>query len=281
MTAYTETVVKYFAEKADEYDRTDEQHYWRLSDELLWTLLLTKVIPNLPPDAKILDAGGGTGRWTKRLLEHLPQAKSMIFDLSEEMTHEARVKLDSLGLGDRTQIVIGNLDNVQDEIGNCKFDLIISFHNVLGFVKDPEAVVSGLTSLLTPRGMVALFVPNESHAAYFNIAIGNLVEADEILSTHKGRFTSTMPEMHMFTAAGIRQTLSRHGLTENFVVGTPVLIYPGYAESQIEGNTEGLKDLLSSDDNFARVFEMEKALLCNESLADRGNNLFALGSMPH
>lgn len=277
MTSYTDSVIEYFAEKADQYDRTDEQLYWRLSDELLWHLLQTRVISGLPNAPKILDAGGGTGRWTDRFLRAMPEATAVIFDLSKEMTDQARAKAERNGYSDRLEIVVGDLAEVSETLTDHRFDLAISFHNVLGFVQDPDAAVRDLVALLKPEGQIALFVPNKYHAMYFNVSIGDVSEAGRILSSGRGRFTSTMPDMHMFTPENLRRSSSEAGLENAAVLGTPLFIYPGYAESQIEGSTSSLVDVLASDEGFAAVLELEKTHIGDESLAVRGNNLFLHG----
>src|ERR1700730_8630484 len=78
-------VLSYFAEKAIHYDAVDQQPYWRLSDELLWWLLETQIFKALGPAPRILDAGGGTGRWAIRVLQAIPGAHLTLADLSPDM----------------------------------------------------------------------------------------------------------------------------------------------------------------------------------------------------
>lgn len=279
MSAYTETVKEYFAEKARDYDAVDDQHYWRLSDQLLRELLSERILGRLPDDLRLLDAGGGTGRWTDFVLQSRAHANGLIFDLSAEMTDVAREKSEVNGYSDRLRIIVDNLSNVRDRI-EPDFDLAFCFHNVLGFVDDPQACLNDLASRLRPGGALAVFAPNVYHGAYFNVSIGRFAEAERILDQRRGTFTSTMPDMHFFDAVGLSDAFDAAGLEEIQVVGTPSLIYPGYAESQLHGNTTGLADLLDDPSNFDTILDLERQALRRGIGADRGNNLLAIGFRP-
>lgn len=274
---YQASVLDYFASKASRYDRVDEQHYWRLSDALLWRALERFTLPSVPSDARILDAGGGTGRWSDRLLRELPEARGTIVDISTEMTDQAQKKAAANGYRERFEVKLGDLAHLSDVVPPSSFDFAICFHNVLGFVADPDAVFREIAGSLKPGGMFAFFVPNESHAAYFNLTLGNIVEAVSIVRDHRGRFTSDMPPMHLFSASTVVERLAAAGLEAEIVTGTPVYIYPGYAESQIEGNSTGLRDVLADPAGFKSVFELEEAQLGRADLAARGNNLLLIG----
>jgi len=91
-----------------------------------------------------------------------------------------------------------------------------NFHNVLGFVQDPQLVVSQLRGLLNDNGMLVSFVPNSYHAAFFNIMLGKLDEARRALTANRSRFTDTMPDMHFFTPTAIAN-LYREGASPSSV----------------------------------------------------------------
>ena len=50
-------VIEYFKNKATEYDLVENQIYWKLSDELLWSIFSKKVLDKLPRGFKFIDAG--------------------------------------------------------------------------------------------------------------------------------------------------------------------------------------------------------------------------------
>ena len=54
-------------------------------------------------------------------------------------------------------------------------------------------------------------------------------------------------------------------------------IYPSMQETQIEGDSMHVANILSSKKNFDKIYEMEKKLLHNTDLASRGNQIYIVG----
>jgi ubiquinone/menaquinone biosynthesis C-methylase UbiE len=273
---YEDSVIDYFDAKAAEYDLVDEQLYWRLSDRILWEVMKADVLSKMKPDFRFLDAGGGTGRWTCRMLKEFPEARGVIYDLSRSMTDQAQASAERLGVGDRLTIVNGRLEEVTGAVDGA-FDLIFNFHNVLGFVQGPEAVIGRLSSLLEEDGLLVSMVPNSYHAAFFNIALGRFDEARSCVIEDRGRFTDTMPAMNLFTPGGLAAMYERGGLGIERLTGFPCLLYPGYQETQLHGSTASLQNMLASDDAFEAIVELELNAQRAPDIAARGNNLFLIG----
>ncbi|GAA2106903.1 tRNA uridine 5-oxyacetic acid(34) methyltransferase CmoM [Kitasatospora saccharophila] len=277
---YSQEVTTYFRGKADGYDRVDEQVYWRLSDELLWNLLEHHVLPSLPLGAKILDAGGGTGRWSDRLLRARENASGVLFDLSPDMTRHAQAKAAAHGYADRFQVINGDLADLDKHVSEAQFDLAISFHNVLGFVDDVPQVLRNIAAALKPGGQAVLVVPNRYHAVFFNIFTGALDEAESVAHNRRGRFAPEMPDMHMFTPSELTGTLSSVDLPVSVLTGFPVAVYPGFQETQIEGTSVGVQQVLSDAEAYERIKAIELRLSGEPGLAERGNNLFVVARKP-
>lgn len=271
---YKGEVQSYFAAKAAHYDDTDLQPYWVLSDRLLAAALDEHVLKQLPLGGHFLDAGGGTARWTSYVALSRPDLSGVLLDLTDEMMEVARRKAVDRGFADRVSFVVSDLADVSTALAGESFDLAFNFHNVLGFVGDPEQVVTDIGQLLAPGGLLVSFLPSAWHAAYFNISIGELDEAERALGG-RGRFTSQMPDMHLFDLARIEQMHAAAGLDLQVVSGFPSLIYPGYQETQLHGSTESLVDALA-EGNIDRVFALENSLRHVREAAARGNNLFVV-----
>jgi SAM-dependent methyltransferase len=272
---YLENVLAFFEESAPTYDLVEEQIYWRLSDELLWSAL-RPVLDGFPPTLSFLDAGGGTGRWTDRVFRSFPQSRGTLFDLSANMTTRAASKATIRGYEDRLRIVHGDLADVQRTLGAERYDVTFSFHNVLGFVRDPASVIAQLKSLVSPGGALVLVVPNLYHCAFFNLTQINIAEAEKVVTTKRGRFTDHMPPIHLFTPASLQGLLDDSGLRTGLIAGFPVLVYPGSEETRPVGSSATPTRLLGDPDIFRRVFELERSLMGEPDCVGRGNNLLAV-----
>lgn len=269
------TIKRYFKNKADQYDEVDKQLYWVFSDELLW-FNFRKTLNKLKPGFSFLDVGGGTGRWTKRILETYRGSKGILFDLSEDMLRVAGEKLENFRKTDRLQIIKGDFENLKD-IKNLKADVVFNFHNVLGFANRPSLFISNLVQCTNRGGYVISFVPNLYHGLYFNVNMGNLTGAAEILDNSKGKFIKDMPLINFFTPDGIRQLYSKNHLSNIWVTGFPSCLYPNFQETQISGQTISLKRLLSSKTKFRVLLEIEKKICVQTDVAARGNNIYIIG----
>jgi SAM-dependent methyltransferase len=274
---YEQDVVSYFRNKAEDYDKVDDQVYWRLSDRLLDAVLRAKILSALPAEFRFLDAGGGTGRWTERLLEHAPKSRGILFDLCVEMSAKARERALRRAFTERLSVVNGRLEDAARVLGDQRFELVFNFHNVLGFVQDALGVVAQLANLLAPGGLLVSFVPNLYHAIFFNILVGHIDEAAIARQMGRGRFTKDMPYMNLFTPKGMGELCAQNGLDVIVSTGFPTLIYPGMKETQLFGSTQSIDGILSDPDLFERVFELERWALEQPDIAARGNNLFVVG----
>jgi len=268
------SVYEYFKKKAKDYDLVDNQTYWQLSDNLLWEIFDSEVLSKLPSDFSFLDAGGGTGRWSKKILTKYTESKGTICDLSKEMLAQAKLKKNKI-FEERLNLIEGDILNMND-LESGKFDLTFNFHNVLGFVESPKKALREMVRVTKKGGFLVSFIPNLYHNIFFNISLKRFEEAEIALKTGKGRFTSDMPYMNLFTPESIKKLYLNIGLKNLIIKGFPITIYPGYQETQIKGTSENLSDTLEGE-NFDKIFNIEKNLIVNQDSSSRGNNLFVIG----
>lgn len=275
MSKTTHDTIAYFKNKADKYDLVEEQAYWQLSDQLLWKVFKKEVLDQLPAGFTFFDAGGGTGRWSLKVLQEYPESTGYTYDLSEDMLRQAMAKREANDLKDRWTIRQGDLHAIEG-VQPASVDVCFNFHNVLGFVEEPLKMLHEVVKLLKPKGYLVSFTPNLYHALYFNISLGRIEEARK-LTGGKGRFTLEMPDIYMFTPKQLQEYYLECGLKVLNLKGFPAFIYPGFLETQIEGNTQTLSEILSDPAVFESILEIESQYLDVEELVSRGNNIFIVG----
>lgn len=61
----------------------------------------------------VFDAGGGTGRWSLKVLLEYPESTGYTYDLSEDMLRQAKAKREANDLQDRWTIRQGDLHAIE------------------------------------------------------------------------------------------------------------------------------------------------------------------------
>ena len=131
-----------------------EEPWGRMRYSVAWHVL-TRHLP--PGDAlAVVDVGGGDGREAIGLarLGH----RVTIVDLSEGMLALAADAADAAGVGDAITCVVGSADSLRG-MADGSADLVLC-HFVLGYVADPERVVSELARVLRSGGRCSLIAAN-------------------------------------------------------------------------------------------------------------------------
>jgi len=102
---------------ASDYDASYEGKKWvEIYDRITWEKMIEPYLPR-SKSMSILDAGGGTGKWTipvARLGYHVTLA-----DISEKMLEMAKEKLARENLLDRVSVAPADVTSVNDMIQSC------------------------------------------------------------------------------------------------------------------------------------------------------------------
>jgi ubiquinone/menaquinone biosynthesis C-methylase UbiE len=143
---------EYFSRNAAEWDEIRRLH---VSEEKVEAALVG-LVGDKPIDS-LLDLGTGTGR-ILQLLDG-KYRKAVGVDASRDMLSVARTNLDKTGTA-RASVRHGDIFNLPLE--GQDFDLI-TIHQVLHFLDDPQAAVSEAARVLRPGGRLAIidFAPHE------------------------------------------------------------------------------------------------------------------------
>jgi len=143
--------------------RSDWNAYWSRSEGGRFTReswskrrILERLDPYLRPGARVLDAGCGCGWFTGRFLR--AGCRVTALDRSEEALRIAR---DATGGGAEAYIREDLLDEGFGERRRGGFDLVFSDGLLEHFPPEKQRrIVSNLTAVLAPGGVLATFVPN-------------------------------------------------------------------------------------------------------------------------
>jgi ubiquinone/menaquinone biosynthesis C-methylase UbiE len=143
----------YYDEKSRSYDETFSMLYFRVFDAVTWKYLE----PYLPanPNAMVLDAGGGTGRWTVHIAKKA--LKVVLMDLSEGMLKVAAQRMKLEGIEEKVVLKKGDLSKTgyADET----FDLIFCEHTLFLF-EEPDTALKEFNRILKRKARLIVSAHN-------------------------------------------------------------------------------------------------------------------------
>lgn len=133
-------------------------------------------------DAKVLDAGCGTGYGSKLLLAGEP-ASLVAVDISADAVTQAEQLLGDTG----ARVQPGDLRRLPFEDG--EFDLVVCFE-VIEHVSEPESILDELRRVIAPSGVLCVSTPNRGVYPGGNPHHLHEYSADEFAAALAGRFSN-------------------------------------------------------------------------------------------
>jgi ubiquinone/menaquinone biosynthesis C-methylase UbiE len=143
----------YYDEEGKSYDEIFEALYFKVYDAVTWKYLEPYVPTD--PNALVLDAGGGTGRWAIRMARK--GCKVTLMDISEEMLKVAAKRVEEEGLEHR--IITKTGDITKTGYADENFDMILCEHALFLF-KEPDILVKELKRILKKKARLIISAQN-------------------------------------------------------------------------------------------------------------------------
>jgi len=254
---------------APTYDRRyDENPFFvRVYEPVTWDNI-RRFLP--PPGGRILDAGGGTGRWA------IPLARMgypvTLIDISAGMLEVARRKVEAEGLSDRVDIRRMDICNLRD-LPDGYFDLAMAQGDPLSYCGNPDQAMAELARVTRSGGYVIASVDSRIQA------VGAMAQqdwdlAERILSTGVMQWKDEDPAhafpIHAFTVGELRALFERHGLQVVRVLGKPVFF------SRLPPETQ--KRILEDEAALARLLDLEMRYADDPGWAGSAGHIEMVGS---
>lgn len=232
---------------ANEYEAQYETDYWRLYDELTWDHMSEFILNNMKSDELMLDAGGGTGKWSRGLLKSGIK-KSKLIDLAEKMMQKGYEYAKQEKLDDRIEFIKSDIKELPFE--NETFDVVISQGNPICYCDDPYRAIKELARVAKSGAPVVLSTHNKlAMITYFGFFMGKLSIEDIVSFAETSKVTIDYP-IYAFTPDELRKVCEDNGLIFNSLIGKPTI--SGFVQS------DGYLNLLKSKDSYKKVVELEK-----------------------
>jgi ubiquinone/menaquinone biosynthesis C-methylase UbiE len=169
---------------------------------------LKRLLAEAPRDAKILDAGGGTGRKAIPLagegFKHIT-----ILDHAPGWLRLAEEKAKAAGLLENLKFVVGDVRDMP-QIEDESFDYVFAMGGVVSYCGDPAAAIKEMSRVLKKGGkLVADGIHNRLGSLHLLSNMGSLENLEEMAYNPEGksRIATLMPEglEEMAVAAGLKK----------------------------------------------------------------------------
>lgn len=247
-------VESYYDETSSKYDGTFDILYYKIYDAITWKYL-EPYVPSRS-DSLILDAGGGTGRWSIRMAKK--GCRVILLDSSEGMLKIAREKIERENL--HNQIIIEKGDITKLNYPNETFGMILCEHAIF-LLEKPDAAIKEFARVLKKGTPLVISAQNRyvhSLVHLPNVELPSVEKLDEAISILSREKYDSMTKdgkvkIYTWTPDEFRTLLEANGFTIKRIVGKAVTM-PLRITNELYSKKECSKDL------FNRILQLELSL---------------------
>ncbi len=251
--------------------------FWRLSDEIITEIVRREIAPYCTNSSITMDAGGGTGRWAIKLSEVL-KGKIVVFDRSAAMLAKASENIDKSNASNYISIVEGDLTHIDDFTDNS-VDNIVSIYSPLSFIYEQDKAAKELFRILKPGGRI-LIMSHGYHnalASKINNYKADVRELLELANEQRVKWAPHVPELVTHSKESIEKLFSDAGFQIQKTYGVPVFVQPGQEDFDPDNKKKSsISKYLEDPDIFKTIFELEMRFNADDTVANRGMNMFML-----
>jgi ubiquinone/menaquinone biosynthesis C-methylase UbiE len=208
-------VETYYDERSSEYDSDFEEFAWKIYDTLTWKYLQPYL--HIRKEAIVLDAGGGTGRWSIPMAQEGCQVH--LIDLSQGMLSQAKRKVEQNGLQDR--VIVRKADITSLPYPEDTFDLVFA-DQVLFIFENKDEILQEFHRVLRKGGVLIVSVPNRYVMSLIRISENPKVALQLLQGRIHNKLESssgTRVDIHRVTPDELIELCTRNGFTMEKVIG--------------------------------------------------------------
>jgi S-adenosylmethionine-dependent methyltransferase len=233
------------------------------ADDITWHFL-TKYLPKRK-SIKILDAGGGDGFWTQKLVK-AGYRNLVLTDISQGMLDEAAKRFAPLKIKHDVKLVKSDITNMR-ELETACFDFVFSQYDAVSYCLKPAKAVKELARVAKKGAHVIVCLDTKFRRVPELIEAGLVDEAEKLLETNIS-YDFEFPQYNL-TWEELCEFFRKAGLTVLEVIGAPVFMH--------QVNEQTLKKLEANPKTRNRLLQIELAYCTNRSLVNFAGHLQIVG----
>jgi len=201
---------------AGKYESGYSGPYWKLYHDLTFANI-KKYLPKR--GSLILDAGGGTGFWS-RILAKLGY-RLVCTDVSQNMLNEGIMFAKKERLSDKIEFKFADITNMKDFKSNF-FDFVISEGDPVGYCGNPDKAISELSRVVKKNGFVIVSIDSFFNRLNRMVCKQDFSQLKYLESRHKTIFPGGGYLEHDFTVDELKGLFKKHNLEVVNIIGKPI-----------------------------------------------------------
>jgi ubiquinone/menaquinone biosynthesis C-methylase UbiE len=211
MSSHDFEVKNYYDKKSSTYDDYSRQLWSKVYDAVTWKISE----PYVPRDSKalVLDAAGGTGKWSIPIAKRGPRV--ILGDISIGMLETAKEKIAQEGLQERIEVRECDLRKLDFE--DETFDLVFCEH-AFCFIKEQETVMKELLRVLK-KGHPLILTAQNRYVLSLSTVSEDVAYASRILSKETQFIMRSSLKVYALSPEEFRQLLQANGVKIERIVG--------------------------------------------------------------
>jgi ubiquinone/menaquinone biosynthesis C-methylase UbiE len=228
---------------AEEYESLHATPYWQLYFEVTWHNL-QKYLPKTK-GAKILDAGGGTGYWSRKLAKL--DFYVVCADIAQRMLDVGLELARKEKLEKKIEFKLVDITNMECFKENT-FDMVLAQGDPVGYCGKPQKAIDELSRVAKKGAYVSVSIDS------FYSWIGTLLsrkefeQLNQLLEIHLSEFSGGFPQYN-FTVEELKKLFLNSSLNFIEVIGKP--IFTRFLPR------DKINEMLSDEEFYEKIFEME------------------------
>ncbi len=210
---------------------------------ILWRDLQQSLLPLLPPQARILDAGSGLGQLSQRLgkLGH----QLSLCEISQDLLMSAKDRFATESPELSVEFLHCAIQELPSKI-NGQFDVVLC-HAVLEWLAHPRETLTELLQHLKPGGYLSLAFYNKHSLVYRNLLRGNF---RKIIDENWRGDPGSLTPIHAFQPDEVLAWL--HDWGYEIVIHSGIRVFSDYIDTD-KKRLVTLNDILDMELRFSRV----------------------------
>ena len=263
------------AERIIEYHRREakDAYYWNVRTDFYDKITWDNIEPFLPGKGWILDAGGGVGMWSRKMVE-TTKCKVELLDITKESLKMAKKRIIKDGLEQRIEVLHGDIRSVPhpDE----SFDFVLSEGDPISICGNSEKAVSELSRVLKPNCHFVAGV--DSTFSYARKMLSQGRPLDKILDFLRTGISPAVEDADFdsksFTPLELMSILQRNNLKTLRIVGKPIGVGINMTDMFIEAiPIERRKQIFENKKETEKLSKIVTRIFSDPYIAGIGSHL--------